>query len=306
MYVFEKKDIFFQRLHPMTLLFYIMMIVIGAIMTTHPILLIFFMIGVIFILIASKNFETWLKSLRVYAYMVIMLMIVHLFISNMGATVLWRGPIVPVLGRIIISLETLMFGLVMGLRLFIIFSTFIFYNRVVDPDKALSLFSKVFPKSALLVALTTKTIPYMSQQLQGAAEIQQCRGVQYYTGSRINRIKNRLPLVKVLLLSSLEDSFNLGESMQARAYGCGPRSCYYALAFGTRDLLVFFSSMMILLGLVWSKMYGYTEIVFYPKIGMLLVSREHMYMMFVIGFFLIFPAILAWGWEKWDYLRLKI
>ncbi|SNS16203.1 energy-coupling factor transport system permease protein [Anaerovirgula multivorans] len=306
MYVFERKEIFFQTLHPVTLLLYILIMMIGTILTTNPFILMGFMTAVVFALIVAKSFKTWIRSLRMYGYMVIMLMTINLFINNMGATVLWVGPVVPVFGRISISLEAIIFGLVMGLRLFIIYSLFIFYNRVMDPDKALSVFSKVFPKSALLVALTTKTIPYMSQQLQSASEIQQCRGLQYYTGNHISRIKNRLPLIKVLLFSSLEDSFNLGESMQARAYGSGPRSCYYPLSFGGRDILVSFSSTMALLALVWSRMLGWTEITFYPKLGTSLTSKQHLYMIIVIGIFMILPVLVAWGWEKWDYLKLKI
>lgn len=306
MYVFERKEIFFQTLHPVTLLLYILIMMIGTILTTNPFILIGFMTTVVFALIVAKSFNTWIRSLRMYGYMVIMLMTINLFISNMGATVLWVGPVVPVFGRISISLEAVIFGLVMGLRLFIIYSLFILYNRIMDPDKALSVFSKVFPKSALLVALTTKTIPYMSQQLQSASEIQQCRGMQYYTGNHISRIRNRLPLIKVLLLSSLEDSFNLGESIQARAYGSGPRSCYYPLSFGAKDILVSFSSTMALSALIWSRILGWTEITFYPKLGASLTSKQHLYMIIVIGMFMILPVIVAWGWEKWDYLRLKI
>lgn len=306
MYIFEKKDIFFQTLHPMTLLLYLLVVVIGSIIVTNPFILIGLMSIVILSLLAAKSFRVWLKSLRIYGYMIMTLLLINVVINNMGATVLWVGPRIPVLGRVTISLETLIYSLVMGLRLLIIFSAFILYNKIMDPDKALAISSKFFPRSALLVALTTKTIPYMNQQLQSAAEIQQCRGVCFYAGSYRERIKNRLPLVKVLLLSALEDSFNLGESIQARAYGSGPRSSYHALSFQLRDVLVLSSTLLAFITLILWMLKGWVNIDFYPRIGKLIVSSEQMYGIMLTMLFLILPIILAWGWEKWDYFRLKI
>jgi len=306
MYVFEKKDNFFQSLHPITLLSYLFVIVVGTIIVSNPIILAGIMVTVILALIAAQSLSSWMRSLRIYLYMIIMLMIINTLINNMGATVLWSGPIIPIFGRLTISLETIAFGLVMGLRLLIVFSAFILYNRVMDPDKALSVFSKVFPRSALLVALTTKTIPYMGQQLQRVAEIQQCRGVQYHTGGYVERIKNRLPLIKALLLSSLEDSFNLGESIQARAYGSGPRSSYYTLSFNIRDVLALFFMVASFAVLIWAMIKGWAAMEFYPELGSPLSSSEHLMMICVIVFFLFIPVIMAWGWKKWHYLRLKI
>ena len=306
MYAFEKKGTFFHTLHPVTLLSYLLVVVIGTILVTNPLILIGFMTTIVLCLIPSKSFNHWVKSLRIYFYMIVTMLIINLLINNMGRTVLWVGPTLPVLGRITLSLETIVFSLVMGLRLLIIFSTFFLYNKVMDPDKALSVSSKIFPKSALLVALTTKTIPYMSQQLQSAAEIQQCRGVKYYSGSYIDRIKSRFPLIKVLLLSSLEDSFNLGESIQARAYGSGKRSCYHTLTFRWRDYLVLLCSLLVLIGLSWSGVNGWIDMTFFPRIGKLIVSNQQLFVILIIIFFMIAPVILAWGWEKWDYLKLKI
>lgn len=306
MYIFEKKDNFFQSLHPITLLAYIFVIAIGTIIVSNPIILAGILVTVVLALVSAQSFNSWARSLKVYLYMVVTLMAINILINNMGETVLWAGPMIPIFGRITISLETITFGLVMGLRLLIIFSAFILYNRVMDPDKALAIFSKAFPRSALLVALTAKTIPYMGQQLQRVAEIQQCRGVQYQTGRYADRIKNRLPLIKVLLLSSLEDSFNLGESIQARAYGSGPRSSYYTLTFNIRDYMVLLFIMASFTILIWAMVKGLTVMEFYPKLGSILTSNEHLLMICLIVFFLFLPVIMAWGWEKWHCLRLKI
>lgn len=299
MHMFEKNDSFFQTLHPITIISYLFVIIAGTIIASNPIILLGFMAAVAFAIAAAKCIHSWAKSLRVYSYMIMTLVLINVLINNTGATVLWAGPFLPIIGSITITLEAITFGIVMGFRLLIVFSAFILYNRVMDPDKALSVFSKVFPKSALLIALTTKTIPFMGEQLKRAAEIQQCRGVQYHTGSFITRIKNRLPLTKVLLLSSLEDSFSLGESIQARAYGSGPRSSYYTLSYYTGDIIVLACSITAFTSMLWLVIKGWAAMEFYPRLGELLVSGEQLLMTITILFLVMLPVIVAWGWEKW-------
>lgn len=306
MYVFEKNDSFFQSLHPLTLFAYLGVLVLGAITVNHPVILLGLMVIVLLALPAAKSFRNWLGSLKIYFCMITMYLFINLLLNDLGTTIIWHGPRVPILGRLIISWEALAYSLVVSLRLLIVYSAFILLNRVVNPDQALTVLARVFPKSALLVALTAKTIPYMIQQLLRAAEIQQCRGVQYYVGHPIDKVRNRLPLIKVLLVSSLEDSLNLGESIQARAYGCGPRSSYSPLSFHWRDGIVLVCVTLAGGVLTWLLFKGWAGMEFYPVLGPLFSSPVQMLFTAVTVFLLVLPVIVAWGWERWHYLRFRI
>jgi energy-coupling factor transport system permease protein len=306
MYTFGKNNGFLQKLHPVTLLAYLFVTIIGAMIVSNPVLLAGFMAVIVYGLFAAKGIGNWLRSLRIFLLMIAILLIINILVSDLGTTILWRGPVIPILGRVIISWETIVYGMVMGLRLLIVFSVFVLYNRVMDPDKALSILARIFPNSALLVALTAKSIPHMSLQLQRTAEIHQCRGVRYRTGSYISRVRNRLPLIKVLLLSSLEDSFDLAESIQARAYGSGSRSSYHRLSYGVGDALVLGCSMLAFLWIIIGMLLGWVSMEVYPKVGGLIVSIKQLLLMGTIVFLLLLPIIAARGWDKWVALRLKI
>ncbi len=205
------------------------------------------------------------------------------------------------LGRVSISLEVLVYSLVMALRLLIVYSAFILYNFALDPDRALSLFAGLFPRSTLLVALASKSIPYLGQQVRRVAEIQQTRGIQYHNGGFLRRIRNRIPLLKVVFLSSLEDSFNVGESIQARAYGSGTRTRYAALSFKLPDFLVLAASFAAGLAMAWGYIKNFGSLQFFPVISGRFFSGEILVAGSFILISLLVPVAVIWGAKKWHY-----
>jgi energy-coupling factor transport system permease protein len=306
MLVFQLRDIFLQALHPATILIYLGIIVAGAVTLNHPLFLLALFIPVITVLAASGGMKAWKKSSKFLFMLIAIHFIINTLVNQMGVTVLLRGPLLPVFGRVTLSLETLLYVMSMGIRLLTVYTAFILYNHAVNPDRALSMFARLFPRSALLVALTTKTIPHLTQKLQSAAEIAQCRGVNMHTGSLFKRVKNRMPLIRVLFMSSLEDSFSIGESIQARAYGSGPRTSYFRHRLRPGDFLVTISSVAALLIMALSLIWGWGTFSFFPRLQDWTFSPYQRSALLGIWLFLMIPVLPAWGWSKWDFMRWKI
>lgn len=295
-----------QSLQTLSIGTYLLVFVAGAVLLTHPLMLIALFLPLIPALAAAEGLEQWRKSMKYFLVMIVLYIIINTMVNKMGATVLFSSPVIPYWGRFTVTWEAIFYGLVMGCRLLIVFSAFLLSNLVLNPDKALFALSRVFPRSALLLALTAKTIPHLGQQLQQAGEIQQCRGASYYRGNYIRRIKNRLPLLKVLFLSALEDSFNLSESIQARAYGSGARSSYFRFSFRNRDYIVMAASLCAAILIIRLLLNGEGSFQFFPKMGILIVSRGQAAIAALLFFLLLIPVILSWGWKKWDYFKWKI
>ncbi len=306
MFVYKPGDLFLQSLQTLSLCTYLLVIVGGAVMLTHPLMLIALFLPLIPALAAAEGLDQWRKSMKYFLVMIVLYIIINTMVNKMGATVLFSGPVIPYWGRVTVTWEAFFYGLVMGCRLLIVFSAFLLSNLVLNPDRALFALSRVFPRSALLLALTAKTIPHLGEQLQRAGEIQQCRGVSYYRGNYIRRIKNRLPLLKVLFLSALEDSFNLGESIQARAYGSGARSSYFRFSFRNRDFIVMASSLGAAMLIIRLLLTGEGSFQFFPRMGTMIVSWEQAAVAALMFFLLLVPVMLSWGWGKWDYFKWKI
>lgn len=306
MLVFQLRDIFFQALHPATILTYLAVIVAGAVALNHPLFLLALFVPIITVVAASGGMEAWRKSAKFFFILIAVHLAINTLVNQMGITVLLRGPVLPVFGRVSVSLETLVYVMSMGIRLLTVYTAFILYNHAVNPDRALAMFARLFPRSALLVALTTKTIPYLTQKLQSAAEIAQCRGVNLHTGNFFTRAKNRLPLIRVLFISSLEDSFNIGESIQARAYGSGPRTCYFRHRLRPGDFLVSASAIAALLLMILSLIKGWGSFSFFPRLNEWTLSPYQATCVLAVWLLLMMPVIPAWGWNKWGYMRWKI
>ena len=303
MLIFQEKELFFQTLHPATTLIYLAVIILGAAVLNHPLFLLILFIPVFAALAVAGCWDDWLHNARFFFALIFILFLINIMTNRLGNTVLFWGPLFPVLGRITVTLEALVFALVMGIRLLTIFTAFMFYNHVINPDRALSMFAKLFPRSALLVALTTKTIPFLSRKLQNVGEIAQCRGINFYTGSLFIRIKNRLPLMRVLLISALEDSFNIGESIRARAYGSGPRTNYFYHRWHLGDTLVNISSIFASLIVIVSLGCGWGSYSFYPSLGKIIISPYQVVTLLILFIALLNPVLLAWGWNKWNFLK---
>ncbi|SFR01210.1 energy-coupling factor transporter transmembrane component T family protein [Desulfoscipio geothermicus] len=304
MLAYREKDNLIHKLHPLAAVAYISIIIILSLIFSHPVYLLGLLLAVGTVIIASGNFREWTPYLLISLGMITVIMLVNAVFVQAGSTVLFYGPRVPVLGKIRITLEAICFGIGMGIRLLVIVSAFCFYTYAVHPDKALKLFSKFGNKSVLAVTLSTRLFPLMIRDVRRITEVQRCRGVKLDTGSRWQRVKNRLPVINVLLLSSLERSLQLAESMQARGYGSGKRTCYTRDLWRPRDCLIFSAAVLSLLTGIWAVWQGWAGYTYYPRLESLQLNDLKMAAVIVLA--LTVPTVLSWGWKKWPLLKSKI
>ena len=129
-------------------------------------------------------------------------------------------------------------------------------------------------------------------------------GVKFGSGNWYERIKKTLPVFKILLVSSMDRSLQLAESMHARGYGSGRPSSYQIELWRSRDFIIIPVLGLGLLSGLWSLMHGWSSYNYYPRLADF--QSEEIIMAAVIMLTLSFPAILKWGWLKCRSLRSKI
>jgi energy-coupling factor transport system permease protein len=304
MLVYREKDNLIHKLHPFTIVFFIAVIFILSLVFSHPVYLLGLFIGVSAVIIASGNFSEWKIYLKMSVFFMLMIMFINTIVVQTGDTVLLTGPRVPVFGRINVTLEALAFGAGMGLRLLVIISVFCLYTYAVHPDKVLKMFSRLGNKSVLLVALSTRLFPLMVSDYKRITEVQKCRGVKFDTGKRLERVKNFMPVISILLLSSLERSMQIAESMNARGFGTGKRSSYSRNFWRPRDIIIIAALSINLLFGILAAVKGWSAYNYYPKLTYFKISE--LYIVVIVVLTLIVPAVLNWGWKKWPLWKSKI
>ena len=96
-------------------------------------------------------------------------------VTRNGLTVIARLGEAPVLGRVDVTLEALVYGAVLGLRALALILCCALYAAVVDPDEVLRLFRRVSFRSALTATLATRMVPVLQRDGRRMADAQRCR-----------------------------------------------------------------------------------------------------------------------------------
>lgn len=302
--LYKETNHLIYKLHPFTIVFFIFGVFLLSLVFTHPLYLIGLMLVTLILIIDSGNLDQWKGYMKISFMLVIMIIIVNAIFVNAGATVLYNGPRLPVIGKVRITLEALAYGAGMGLRLLVIMSVFCFYTYTVQPDKFMKLFSRFGNKSVFVIALSMRLFPLMIDDYRRITEVQRCRGVKMDNNKLIGRIKNLLPITSVLLLSSLERSFQQAESMYAKGYGSGRRSTYRKEIWRLRDYLILAMTAMGIITGIYASVIGYGKYEYYPRLTAFNIKGIGPLVAIMLAF--IFPVLLNWGWKRWRILRLKI
>jgi len=129
-----------------------------------------------------------------------------------GGTVLWSGPILPVLGPLDVTTDELAIAARNGLRLSALGLAFSAYALLLDHDRLVAAvpFAR---RSALAVALATRLVPSLERDARGLAEAVRGRGIA------LSGVRSNARLVSPLVAGSLERASNLAEAMEARGFG---------------------------------------------------------------------------------------
>ncbi|PFJ14045.1 ABC transporter permease [Bacillus cereus] len=287
----------FSSLHPFVNFFYYIGVMILCMMCLHPL----FLIGAIILMVIinmtqgnSEKIRKMLSSTIVFFFMVILF---NLLLTHRGATTLFW------LGDSRIKLEACMFGLVMGLLLVAIMFTFASYNDIISSHKFLYLFSRISPKVALLTMITVRFVPLFIRRLKKITLVQKTKGVQLDSGSIVERVKNGMQLLQVLLICSLEDALQTADSMQARGFGVTKRTTYIRYRMERRDWYTLSYLIILFITAIIVSNYGGGKLIIYPKVESVLF-QQYDGMMFVLFTLFVSLPIMMEG-REWIWWRMQ-
>lgn len=156
-------------------------------------------------------------------------------------------------------------GILKGLLIFIRFVLIIFISTLLtlstealDLTDAIEYFLKPlkvfhFPvhEMTLMLALALRFVPTMVDEAEVIVNAQKSRGVSFNEGTLMQRLKNIVPLLIPLFISSYDRAPQLATAMEARGYRGGEnRTKYRKLSWGKWDTVVM-TSFVALYSLVY-------------------------------------------------------
>ncbi|MCX6695344.1 MAG: energy-coupling factor transporter transmembrane component T [Candidatus Altiarchaeota archaeon] len=178
-------------------------------------------------------------SMRQYAKTALIMSLIPLAVNTLlvhsGNTTIYEIPkSLSILGYAVpiplvggpLTAESILTGLVMSVFLLNMLTTFQAFNKLSNPDSLLHLIPSAFPSIALTSSITLRFIPSVLEDYNSIRDAQVSRGVRMSSGSQAAKIKNQLGVIVPTLITSLERSFNMAESMASRGYSSGRRSVF--------------------------------------------------------------------------------
>ena len=183
---------------------------------------------------------TVLKSVKPLSWLILFTLILHLFTHE--------GEILFSIGSFNITLEGIKFGAAISLRLILLIMLASLLTFTTSPiqltdalEKLLSPLKKIGVPAhefAMMMTIALRFIPTLIEELDKIIKAQKSRGADFETGNILNRLKNFVPVLVPLFLSSFRRADELATAMEARSYRGGEgRTHFRQLKFQRLDFL---------------------------------------------------------------------
>lgn len=134
-----------------------------------------------------------------------------------------------------LTLESIAYGVAAAIMLGAVITWFTCYNEVITSDKFVYLFGRVIPALSLVLSMSLRFVPKFTAQMKVVSEAQRCIGRDVSDGGLIQRAKNGLTILSIMITWSLENAIETADSMKSRGYGLPGRTAFSLYRFDSRD-----------------------------------------------------------------------
>ncbi len=186
-----------------------------------------------------------LKSLKPISWIILFTLLIHFFTHE--------GEILAEIFIFKLTDEGIKFGILISLRLIllIIFSSLLTFttspiqltDAIENLLKPLKKFGIPAHEFAMMMTISLRFIPTLIEELDKIIKAQKSRGVDFEEKNLVKRLKNFVPVLVPLFLSSFRRADELAVAMESRCYRGGEgRTHYRQLKFGRID---FYATIII-------------------------------------------------------------
>lgn len=268
---YQDKGTIVHRLNPFSKLGWITSILILSLVLDSPLFLLVVFLSTLPLVKAARVWSEWLSAMRLALYLSAAIILINTLVSSHGTHVLFEAPFhLPLVGVPLITLEAIIYGAVMSLRLLSIISAFALLTFTVNPDDMMLAMIKLrLPyKSVLVTSLSARFIPTLLDDIARITDVQRSRGLDLDRGRLPQRIKSRTAIVTALLSNSLDRAVQVAEAMESRAFGSGRQRTFYRdLGFSPTDITTLvFCLLPAALG-IFMGLNGYGQYHYYPTVS---------------------------------------
>jgi energy-coupling factor transport system permease protein len=235
----------------------------------HPLALLALALGVLGAARAAGVGATLLRSLRTATIVAVPIVLVNVLVSRQGLTVFARlGDLGP-FGRGDLTVESLVYGAVIALKVTLLILVSALASLAVDPDQLLRGMRRLSFRSALTATLATRMLPVLAADSQRIAEAQRTRPHGSARGAR-----GRVALLSAVIGGSLDRAMDVAATLEVRGYAAarrpsarGARHAHARQPLSRHDLAFAASAAAVLALALAGRLSGVAAFESYPRIA---------------------------------------
>jgi energy-coupling factor transport system permease protein len=224
----------------------------------HPVILAAVTLAAIGAGVGAGATHDLLTAARFTVPLGLLVAIVNPFVIHDGLTVFWRFGDVPPFGQVDLTVEALVYGLLLGARVVTVALCCALFVAAVDPDETLRLFRRVSFRSALTAALAARLMPVLARDARRMADAAACRPEATPPG--------RVAVMRAVATSALDRAVDVAATLEVRGYGAGTAARHASEPWSRHDV-AFAGAAAALLGLtIGARIAGVAPFAAYPSL----------------------------------------
>ena len=292
----------FSKLHPTVNFIFFAFVLVLSMFVMNPVCLALSLVCAFVNAVYLNGIKTVKLCLKFIMPMMLLIILINPVFNHQGVTILmyfpWDNPL---------TLESIIYGIASAALLSSVVLWFSVFNRVITSDKLVYLFGRIIPSLSLVLSMSLRFVPKFSAQFKNVRNAQRCIGRDISDCSVINRIKNGIRIISIMLSWSMENAIETADSMKSRGFGLKGRTAYSIYRFDRRDLIVLIIVALLGVTVSVSAITGVIDFNYYPSIKGNLTDALSLATFFLYGILMLIPTILNAGEGiKWKRLRSAI
>lgn len=203
-----------------------------------------------------------------------------------------------------ITLESIVYGLVIGLVIATVCIWFTCIFMLITADKIVYLFGRISPKLSLFLSILLRTVPRIKVRAKRIEISREGIGRGVTQGSILEKILHLFSLISILITWTLEDFVESSNSMKSRGYSLRGRTAFSIYRFDNRDRGLVIAFFWCLTAIGMAVLFNQTNIYYDPVIIMNPITSMSYVFYTAYAIFLLLPLGLQIVGE-WRFAKLR-
>jgi energy-coupling factor transport system permease protein len=234
---------------------------LAALLLFHPLALLVLLVAVLGAGVGAGVGGQLARSMRMGVIVALPIVLVNVLVSRDGITVFARLGYLGPFGQGDLTVEALVYGAVIALKVTLLVVITTLASLTVDPDELLRIVRRLSFRSALTASLATRMIPVLAADARGLAEAQRTRPQGAPRGAR-----GRMALLRAVVGGSLDRAMDVAATLELRGFAGARRAPRLHRPWSRHDVAFLASTVAILALAVLGRLTSAARFSAYPEI----------------------------------------